>query len=57
MQKLTIFGPKFDPCGPLFLKIKILKAYCTYTNIMWQYYTEIKCMKEELMSHAEIGNF
>ena len=34
MQKLTIFGPKLDPSGPLFLKIKILKPYCASTYTM-----------------------
>ena len=39
MQKLTIFGPKFDPCGPLFLKIKnktLLRIYIYYVTILYK---------------------
>jgi hypothetical protein len=55
-KDVTIFGLKFDPCGPQVLNIKILKPYFTSTYSVWQYGIEIKCikwkMKEEFRSRA-----
>jgi hypothetical protein len=51
-HKLTIFYPKFDPCGSLFLKVKILKPYCASTYSVWQYCIEIKCIKwKRILDH------
>ena len=40
MQKLTIFRPKFDPCGPLFLKNQnsntLLRIYMYYVTILFR---------------------
>jgi hypothetical protein len=46
-HKLSIFSPKFDPCGPLFLKIKILKLYCalsTYSTV--EFTSQLKCDRQ-----------
>ena len=59
MQKLTIFGPKFDPCWPLFCNqnpktlLRIYYVTILYRNKMHKLKTE----REELTSHVEIVPF
>ena len=60
-QKLAMFRPKFDLCEPPFLEIKTLKPYFASIYNVWQFCTEIECIKwktkKEFRPHTQIISF